>query len=181
MVLMGTIPYRIPVKFQFSQIVFYIIITLNMVKYREFTIIYVKYGEFKVSWQHQIIKYNSNKIQREKLSENKTIKKTDLLGGSDDILPTKTTLSFFLIKSYCLVWSLTFLKVVNDWNSLPVDVVEARSLNCFKSKLDKWLFENRECSDYSLKLFSKQDLASAILQPKYNALQNCIFHQFCNN
>ncbi|RNA35506.1 membrane-associated transporter [Brachionus plicatilis] len=36
--------------------------------------------------------------------------------------------------------------VVNDWNSLPVDVVEARSLNCFKSKLDKWLFENREVS-----------------------------------
>ncbi|RNA29599.1 hypothetical protein BpHYR1_040214 [Brachionus plicatilis] len=37
-------------------------------------------------------------------------------------------------------------KVVNDLNSLPVDVVEARSLNCFKSKLDKWLFENREVS-----------------------------------
>ncbi|RNA10413.1 hypothetical protein BpHYR1_028254 [Brachionus plicatilis] len=28
----------------------------------------------------------------------------------------------------------------------PVDVVEARSLNCFKSKLDKWLIENREVS-----------------------------------
>ena len=30
-------------------------------------------------------------------------------------------------------------RVVNDWNSLPKNVVEAVSLNSFRAKLDEWL------------------------------------------
>ncbi|RNA17195.1 RNA-directed DNA polymerase from mobile element jockey-like [Brachionus plicatilis] len=58
-------------------------------------------------------------------------------------------------------------RVVNDWNSLPVDVVEARSLNCFKSKLDKWLFENREYFNFSLFL---QDAISLIICAELNSI-----------
>ncbi|CAF1033445.1 unnamed protein product [Brachionus calyciflorus] len=30
-------------------------------------------------------------------------------------------------------------RVVNNWNKLPNDVVEAMNLNIFKAKLDKWM------------------------------------------
>ncbi|RNA26856.1 hypothetical protein BpHYR1_013692 [Brachionus plicatilis] len=47
--------------------------------------------------------------------------------------------------------------VVNVWNSLPVDVVIARSLNCFKSIIYKCLIENRESCGTHLREKRLQD------------------------
>ena len=33
-------------------------------------------------------------------------------------------------------------RIVNDWNALPKDVVEAKSINSFKARLDKVFEKN---------------------------------------
>ena len=39
-------------------------------------------------------------------------------------------------------------RVINDWNSLPEDVVTAKTVNSFKTRLDKVWADQRFCSPY---------------------------------
>ena len=41
-------------------------------------------------------------------------------------------------------------RVINDWNNLPVDVVEARSLNSFKNQYDKHIHNRKNGKQNSL-------------------------------
>lgn len=48
------------------------------------------------------------------------------------------------VEKHCNIRHIFFSKrLVNPWNSLPVEVVETKSLNSFKSKLEKFMVTNR--------------------------------------
>ena len=41
-------------------------------------------------------------------------------------------------------------RIVNVWNQLPKEVIEAKNLNSFKAKLDPWLLNNIEATAIAL-------------------------------
>ena len=53
-------------------------------------------------------------------------------------------------KNYCRLEvrrKLFTLRIVSSWNSLPADLVNAKSLNCFKNMLDQLWFDKRYIYD----------------------------------
>ncbi|CAF0737548.1 unnamed protein product [Brachionus calyciflorus] len=43
-----------------------------------------------------------------------------------------------------------YILIVNKWNQLPKEAIEARNLNSFKAKLDPWLLNNIEATALAL-------------------------------
>ena len=56
-----------------------------------------------------------------------------------------------LIKNCPLRYNYITNRVVNDWNSLPKNVVDTTSLNSFKAKLDVWFRTNERSNGANAK------------------------------